>query len=1087
MAIPGLTAQVSPVVTLTPTLTWGSVTGASSYDVLVTVTSSKATAFSANVLSAAGTSATTSALAWNTGYTWQVTANGPQGMAAETTPSATSSFTTVGIPQVMSLVSPTNMSSGEVPGAVTLSWETAANATSYLVQVATDGSFEAGTTVFSQNGIQPPSSGSTVSSGNVTGLTNGTIYYWRAGAKDQAGNGNVWAGVWSFVTTLSQPSLTAQVSPVVTLTPTLTWGSVTGASTYTVAVTSSDGTQAYTTTVSVTSALVPAQKLVWNGSYSWSVIAANGQTPPMTPEVSGAGTSSFTTVGIPQVMSLISPTNMSSNLSTTSVTLSWESAANATSYTAQVSTVSDFSTTLYKQNNSPSTTMTLTSLASGTIYYWRAGAKDQAGNGNEWAGPWSFVTTLSQPSLTAQVSPVVTLTPTLTWGSVTGASSYNVLVTVTSNSSMAFSATVLSSAGTSAATSALAWNTGYTWQVTANGPTAMTPATSPTATSTFNTVGVPQVLSLVSPSNSSSSEVPGSVTLSWETAANATSYLVQVATNLAFGTGTTVFSQNGIQPPSSGSTVSSGTVTGLTNGTVYYWRAGAKDQAGNGNEWAGPWSFTTIVGAPAIACPVDNAIDIPVAMTLSWNSTANATSYTVQLSTGNTFSTILDAQTLGTTMHVESGLSNSTKYFWRVLSSNPADGTSGWNVDSFTTITPLMTIPCLAGWNMISLNIRPVDSGIGAVIPWNVPGATNGFMLVKNGYGEAYIPSLQIAQLDTLQTGQGYQVYTQFPDTIRVQGSLPDIATSISLNKEWNLIAYLPQANMSIETEMAGISNDMVLVKDNEGNVYSPYFSIDGIGTMQVGQGYYVCMQSAASFTYPGLSAVAKRQAGSAPMLVLPAPRHYGHHENTGNNATIIASRVSLGTSLAPDSCEIGAYNAQGHLAGSGTVVHGLAAFAVWGANSQTGQKDGCGNSEKITFRLWNGKQEYPLTFTSSNGTEAHYVTQGILIGQLEVPEGALITKFDLSKVYPNPIKGLVKVEFDVPSIAGASGQNIEINVFDMKGSLIHQVAKGMYQPGHYLVTWNTETDRDLVGSGVYVIQMKGHDFEKRIKLVRIK
>jgi flagellar hook assembly protein FlgD len=110
-----------------------------------------------------------------------------------------------------------------------------------------------------------------------------------------------------------------------------------------------------------------------------------------------------------------------------------------------------------------------------------------------------------------------------------------------------------------------------------------------------------------------------------------------------------------------------------------------------------------------------------------------------------------------------------------------------------------------------------------------------------------------------------------------------------------------------------------------------------------------------------------------------------------------------------------------------------------------------------------------------------------IFQGQMIVSGGYLITKFDLTQAYPNPFRGSVKISFDVPTIAGASQQAIEINVYDLKGSLVKQLASGKYQAGHYTVAWNCTEGREVsMGSSVYIVRMKATNFDKRLKLLRV-
>lgn len=93
---------------------------------------------------------------------------------------------------------------------------------------------------------------------------------------------------------------------------------------------------------------------------------------------------------------------------------------------------------------------------------------------------------------------------------------------------------------------------------------------------------------------------------------------------------------------------------------------------------------------PVLASPGDNAINQPVSLTLSWNASAHAATYHLQVAGSANFeSTIIDDSTLTTTTATIGPLANSTMYYWRVRATN-ATGTSAWSeVRQFTTITAL--------------------------------------------------------------------------------------------------------------------------------------------------------------------------------------------------------------------------------------------------------------------------------------------------------------------------------------------------------------------------------------------------------------
>jgi len=405
-----------------------------------------------------------------------------------------------------------------------------------------------------------------------------------------------------------------------------------------------------------------------------------------------------------------------------------------------------------------------------------------------------------------------------------------------------------------------------------------------------------------------------------------------------------------------------------------------------------------------------------------------------------------------------------------------------------TPTVEMQVIPLDTGWNMNSFNVVPPHDTTTAVFGTD----PTGFLLAKDNAGDLYCPYWGQDNLHYVQVGQGYKIYiSPIPDTLRVQGLPVNYAqTPIALSSGWNMIAYLPQTDDSITHALASIKSLINVVENNSGNIYEPSQGINNIGVMHVGQGYQVLMDSARSLTYPTPDkGVAKEVAlsGSQPMLDLPKPRHYAIHAPTGCNDVILPKQVTIGGKLVPDLSEIGAFDASGSLVGSGTILKGVAAFVVWGQNPMTKQKDGLAAGEPVTFKLWDGSSEYPLEFQSQNGTEVAYKAGAIFQGQMIVSGSGLIKAFDLTQAYPNPFRGSVKISFDVPSIVGTSQQAIEINVYDLKGSLVKQLASGKYQAGHYTVAWNcTEGRATSMGSSVYIVRMKATNFDKRLKLLRV-
>ncbi|MCC6722991.1 MAG: proprotein convertase P-domain-containing protein [Saprospiraceae bacterium] len=118
--------------------------------------------------------------------------------------------------------------------------------------------------------------------------------------------------------------------------------------------------------------------------------------------------------GPPSPPSLTTPVNEATGLSLLPQ-LTWGSSSGAVSYDLQVSTVSDFATTVVNATAITGNTYTITtSLTQTTTYYWRVRAVNSCGSGN-WSSTFFFTTScVTSPVNTTPVTISTSGTPTIT-------------------------------------------------------------------------------------------------------------------------------------------------------------------------------------------------------------------------------------------------------------------------------------------------------------------------------------------------------------------------------------------------------------------------------------------------------------------------------------------------------------------------------------------------------------------------------------------------------------------------------------------------------------------------------------------------
>lgn len=203
-------------------------------------------------------------------------------------------------------------------------------------------------------------------------------------------------------------------------------------------------------------------------------------------------------------------------------------------------------------------------------------------------GVWSLsAQTLLVPILISPQNNSVdlSLTPVLVWNALSEATGYKVNISTDSNFvSITDSATVTTNQY-SIPSGKLSYNTKYYWKVAGYN----TYGTGQYSTAwNFTTLNpLPLQVTLLSPANGSSN-VTLTPTLFWNTAANATSYRVQVSPNSAFS-----YIVDSATVTTNQRTIPAGKINVAT---TYYWRVQGVNSFGNGT-WSSAWNFFTIVTA----------------------------------------------------------------------------------------------------------------------------------------------------------------------------------------------------------------------------------------------------------------------------------------------------------------------------------------------------------------------------------------------------------------------------------------------------------------------------------------------------------
>lgn len=399
-----------------------------------------------------------------------------------------------------------------------------------------------------------------------------------------------------------------------------------------------------------------------------------------------------------------------------------------------------------------------------------------------------------------------------------------------------------------------------------------------------------------------------------------------------------------------------------------------------------------------------------------------------------------------------------------------------------------LTIDLAEGWNMISLNVNPVDHYQGGERrgPF-IPGMFDQLIddednqpvqLLKDEQGRFWSPQWNFLNIPYWDLMDGYKVKVSEDVSLTLAGSPISASSSIFMSPGWNIIAYYPTYDLDASAPdfyvLADIINDVALAKDNLGNFMSPRFNFSNMDPWTEGQGYQVKIVSEAALThhYPEppdeeeLAEAGNLEEQNGPFPII-----------TGSNMSLLINNIT--GECVTDGDLLCAYNASGILFGAGTVMTNRCGLAVWGDDASTSVVDGLADNETFELLLLDKETntEVQLAVSTIQTGSMSYVTDEFTVVDLET-KPALPENYFMSNAFPNPFNSLTRLTYGMPE----SG-NLKIKVFDISGRLIETLVNENKQAGYHQLTWNAEK----ASAGVYLFEMNAGNFNSVKKVMLVK
>jgi len=364
-------------------------------------------------------------------------------------------------------------------------------------------------------------------------------------------------------------------------------------------------------------------------------------------------------------------------------------------YQLQVSAGTLFNTTVADVNIVGRTNSLYTlpvDLAPNTKFYWRLRSVNAHRDASLWSRARYFRAAMFPPVLLLPTNGAVfdNKRPTFTWAPVTGATAYTIQFSTVSGF-VSIYRTVPNVTSPHTLTADLAGGATYYWRVRAegiNGPGNWSVAPTPKFT-TGNAPSIP-VLALPAVNALTTNYTP---LFDWanSTLVAGTSfdhYQIQIASDATFAS-IVLDNTTAVGVITASSYVPS---IALPSNANLYWRVRSHNTVGQFSVWSVMRPLRTAILPPVLTSPTNASLLNNKRPSFTWNSVSGATSYTIEVSTVNTFATkVVNVTVAATSYAPATDLLASATYYWRVKANAAAgnNGPSGYSATAtFTTGNP---------------------------------------------------------------------------------------------------------------------------------------------------------------------------------------------------------------------------------------------------------------------------------------------------------------------------------------------------------------------------------------------------------------
>ena len=376
-------------------------------------------------------------------------------------------------------------------------------------------------------------------------------------------------------------------------------------------------------------------------------------------------------------------------------------------------------------------------------------------------------------------------------------------------------------------------------------------------------------------------------------------------------------------------------------------------------------------------------------------------------------------------------------------------------------LTATQEIDLREGWGMNSARVRPYDRDLIEVYS----DVVDGLIIAKDNNGNAYLPEFGFNGIGDWDFFQGYQYKMSDPYTLTVRGSrvIPEL-NEMTLEEGWNMMSYLREDAADIAVTMEPFVDDIIIVKDENGEAYIPEWSFNGIGNFNQGIGYQVKTLNETTFTFaPNNDGLRLEQNNHA--IIAQNTKRFARPVNTGSNHTVLVLESAWEEDIR-EGDELAAYYKDGNMVGSVALQQGHNSIAVWGDDEYTEEKEGLETGEVFSLVLYKQATDEMITLKVSDferGSNA-FIKDGMTVIAGFEQEALITQEMELFQNVPNPVRSNTEIGFFLPEDTKAT-----ITLTNSIGQEVVTLTEMDYERGYHSVN----LEREALSSGMYFYSLK--------------